>query len=81
MNALGPGDFFGELAALNCGSRNATITALSEADLLIVGPRESDAVLQIPEFRNALLERMASRLQTVDAQLATGLDGPEKPWQ
>ncbi len=39
VNTLGPGDFFGELAAMNPGPRNATVTALSDLDVLIIGPR------------------------------------------
>src|SRR5271167_2498315 len=35
VNTLGSGDFFGELAALNPGPRNATVTALSDVDVLI----------------------------------------------
>jgi CRP/FNR family cyclic AMP-dependent transcriptional regulator len=77
VNTLGPGDFFGELAALNRGPRNATVTALSDLDVLIIGPREFNAIVQIPGFRDALLKRMASRLRTVDAQLAAALDGQE----
>jgi CRP/FNR family transcriptional regulator, cyclic AMP receptor protein len=75
VNELGPGDFFGELVALNGGSRNATVTALSDLDLLIIGRREFNAMLQISEFRDALLKGMASRLQAVDARLATALHG------
>jgi CRP-like cAMP-binding protein len=71
VNTLGPGDFFGELVALHGGTRNATVTALSHLDLLVVGPRESNALLQIPGFRDALLKSMAGRLQTLDARLAT----------
>ena len=41
VNALGPCDFFGELVALNRGTRSATVTALSDLDLLVIGPRES----------------------------------------
>ena len=55
VNTLGPCDFFGELAALNRGLRNATVTALSDLELLIIGPRELDAMAQIPGFRDALL--------------------------
>jgi CRP/FNR family transcriptional regulator, cyclic AMP receptor protein len=76
-NTLGPGDFFGELAALNRGPRNATVTALSDLDVLIIGPREFNAIVQIPRFRDALLKRMALRLRTVDAQLAATLEGQE----
>lgn len=74
VNTLGPGDFFGELAAMNPGPRNATVTALSDLDVLIIGPREFTAMAEIPGFRDALLKSMARRLRTVDAQLADALD-------
>lgn len=77
VNTLGPGEFFGELAALSRGPRNATVTALSDLDVLIIGPREFNAIAQMPGFRDALLKRMATRLRTVDAQLAAVLDGQE----
>jgi CRP/FNR family transcriptional regulator, cyclic AMP receptor protein len=62
VNTLGPGDFFGELAAMNPGPRNATVTALSDVDVLIIGPR---------------LIGMARRLQTVDAQLQAARGGSD----
>ena len=77
VNTLGPGDFFGELAALNPGPRNATVTALSDLEVLIIGPREFAAMADIPGFRDALFKSMAGRLRTVDAQLATALDERE----
>jgi CRP-like cAMP-binding protein len=70
VNTLGPCDFFGELAALNRGTRNATVTAVSDLELLVIGPREFNAMAQIPEFRDALLKRMANRLRVADASLA-----------
>ena len=76
VNALGPCDFFGELGALNRGARSATVTALSDLELLVIGPREFDSLAQIPGFRNALFKRMANRLRTVDARL-TAADGQE----
>ena len=76
VNVLGPCDFFGELGALNRGPRSATVTALSDLELLVIGPRELTAMAQIPEFRNALLKRMANRLRIVDARLAA-VDGRE----
>jgi len=36
INTLGPGDFFGETAILSGERRNATITATSEVDLLVL---------------------------------------------
>ena len=69
VNTLGPGDFFGELAAMDPGPRNATVTALSDLEVLIIGPREFAAMADIPGFRDALLKAMARRLRDVDAQL------------
>ena len=74
VNALGPGDFFGELAALIRCPRNATVTALCDLDLLVIGRRELNAILEIPEFRDALLKWMATRMQTIDSQFAATLD-------
>jgi CRP/FNR family cyclic AMP-dependent transcriptional regulator len=74
VNTLGPGDFFGELAAMNPGPRNATVTALSDLDVLIIGPREFADMAEIPGFRDALFKSMASRLRRVDAKLAAALD-------
>ena len=74
VNTLGPGDFFGELAALNPGPRNATVTARSDVDVLIIGPREYATMADIPGFRDALMKSMARRLRTVDARLAAALD-------
>jgi CRP/FNR family transcriptional regulator, cyclic AMP receptor protein len=74
VNALGPGDFFGELAAMNPGPRNATVTALSDLDVLIIGPREFASMAAIPGFRDALFRSMAGRLRSMDARLAATLD-------
>jgi CRP-like cAMP-binding protein len=70
VNCLGPGDFFGELAAMDPGPRNATVTALSDLDVLIIGPRELSAMSEIPGFRGALFRSMAQRLRSVEARLA-----------
>jgi CRP-like cAMP-binding protein len=69
VNTLGPGDFFGELAAMDPGPRNATVTALTDLDMLIIGPREFATMADIPGFRDTLLKTMARRLRAVDAQL------------
>ena len=79
VNTLGPGDFFGELAAMNPGLRNATVTARSDLDVLIIGPREFSAMAGIPGFRDALFKSMANRLRTVDARLAAAVEDRESP--
>jgi CRP/FNR family transcriptional regulator, cyclic AMP receptor protein len=77
VNTLGSGDFFGELAAMDPGPRNATVTALTDLDVLIIGPRELSAMSDIPGFRGALFRSMASRLRTVEARLAELLDAQD----
>ena len=78
VNTLGAGDFFGELAAMDPGPRNATVTALSDLDVLIIGPREFSAMADIPGFRDALFRTLASRLRTAEARLAAALDAPDR---
>jgi CRP/FNR family transcriptional regulator, cyclic AMP receptor protein len=70
VNEWGPGDYFGELAAIDEAPRSATVTATSELEVLIVGPRELDAMMEIPGFRNALLLGMSSRIRKGDDELA-----------
>jgi CRP-like cAMP-binding protein len=77
VNTMGPGDFFGELAAMDPGPRNATVTALSDLDVLIIGPRELSAMSEIPGFRGALFRSMASRLRAVEAHLAEVLEAQD----
>ena len=76
VNILHAGDYFGELAAMDPGPRNATVTALSDLDVLIIGPREFSAMADIPGFRDALFRSMARRLRTAEARLAATLETP-----
>jgi CRP-like cAMP-binding protein len=78
VNVLGPGSFFGELAAINPGVRNATVTAVSEVEVLIIGPREFATMAAIPGFRDALFKSMADRLRTADARLAAAHEEDEE---
>ena len=61
------------------GPRSATVTALSELEVLIIGPREFSAMAAIPGFRDALFRSMASRLRAADARLAAALDERDSP--
>jgi CRP-like cAMP-binding protein len=70
INVLGSGDYFGELAAIDPAPRSATVTATTDLEVLIIGPREFEAMTEIPGFRNALLTGMSQRLRQADDQLA-----------
>ncbi len=74
VNTLGPGDFFGELAAIEAVPRSATVTATTDLDVLIIGPREFEAIMDVPGFRNALLTGMSRRIRQADDRLAAYAD-------
>ena len=62
VNALGPGDFFGEAAILSGERRNATITATSEVDLLVLfGPEFRILERDWPGVAAKIAEKMAER--------------------
>ena len=78
VNVLHAGDHFGELAAIEAAPRSATVTATTDLDVLIVGPREFEAMMEIPGFRNALLGGMSRRIREADDRLAA-YDEPGGP--
>jgi CRP-like cAMP-binding protein len=66
---LGPGDFFGDLALLDRAPRNATITASTPMELVVLGQREFSALIdEVPGFAHKLLAGLARRLRAYDAQ-------------
>jgi CRP-like cAMP-binding protein len=66
---LGPGDAFGELALLDKAPRNATVTAQTELELVVLGQREFGGLIdEVPGFARKLLAGMARRLRDSDAK-------------
>jgi CRP-like cAMP-binding protein len=70
VNILHAGDYFGELSAIEALPRSATVHATTDLDVLIVGPREFETMMEIPGFRNALLSGMSRRIREADDRLA-----------
>jgi CRP-like cAMP-binding protein len=67
---LGPGDFFGELALLIDRPRNATVSALSPMEVIVLSRREFDAALvEAPGMARRLMAGMARRLAELDAKV------------
>ena len=66
---LGPGTFFGDLALLDRAPRNATITAETPMELVVLGQREFAALIdEVPGFAHKLLAGLARRLRENDAK-------------
>jgi CRP-like cAMP-binding protein len=70
VNILHAGDHFGELGAIEAVPRSATVHATTDLDVLIVGPREFESMMEVPGFRNALLSGMSRRIREADDRLA-----------
>jgi CRP/FNR family cyclic AMP-dependent transcriptional regulator len=63
INESGPGAVLGEMALLSSRPRTATVTLLTEAQLLIVARQEFQALMdEMPSVRAQVMEGLAFRL-------------------
>lgn len=63
------GDFFGELALLDRGLRDATVTALTPMEIMVLPQWDFEAGLdEAPRMTRKLLAGMAQRLRALDEQ-------------
>ena len=64
---VGPGGFFGELALLDRGLRDATVTALSPMEIIVLPQWDFEQALsEAPRMTRNLLAGMARRLRELD---------------
>ena len=63
VNALGPGDFFGEIALVSREPRTATVIATSPVRALVITDRSFRRLLEeSPQVQTKVMEAMAERL-------------------
>lgn len=70
LGDFGPGNFFGEMAAIDGAKRSANVTALTNAELLLVPPTAfREIVLHSPEIAERLLRLLTSRVRELNVRL------------
>jgi CRP-like cAMP-binding protein len=70
VGEIGPGAFFGELALLIDSDRNATVTALTPMEAIVLSRREFDAALaDAPRMTRKIMAGMAARLAEFDSKV------------
>jgi CRP-like cAMP-binding protein len=77
LSTMGPGDFFGEIAALTGSPRTADVVADEETTLLAVPAEALRATMVVPEIQKLVLSTLASRLtrtESADLPRLAGLD-------
>lgn len=78
LTALGPGDFFGEIALMGEGWRTATVTATSPMKVVVMLGRDFRMFeREWPQVAELLTKAMAERLQR-SAQLRTETPGVQR---
>ena len=69
VDTIGPGGFFGEIAAIDGGPRTATGRALEDTIVVALSPRQLNDVLDdSPELRATVMAAMEERLGRIDAE-------------
>lgn len=62
LSSMGPGDFFGEIAALTGSMRTANVVADEETDLIEVPSASLKELLEIPELNTLIHSKLEERL-------------------
>jgi len=63
VNMLGAGDFLGEIALLSGGPRTATVTTVSDTDLLVLSSRSfARLTKEVPSLQASVVKALSERL-------------------
>jgi CRP-like cAMP-binding protein len=72
LAALGPGEFFGEMALISNRPRNATAMVDEPARLLVIDPKTFEGMIRgNSEIAVRMIKKLAERLDAADAQIET----------
>ena len=71
ISTLGAGDFFGEIALVDEGTRTATVTTDGPARLIVIGHREFHSMMEeFPEIAGQVMHVLADRIRALEPNAA-----------
>lgn len=72
IGTLGPGEPFGEMALLDSLPRSASVVAVTDMEVLVLGQRQFNGVMdKVPTLPRKLLAAMSERLREADRKLVS----------
>jgi CRP-like cAMP-binding protein/sugar phosphate permease len=78
LSTMGPGDFFGEIAALTGSPRTADVVADDDMTLIEVPADALRATMTVPEIQKLVFSTLTSRLMRTEAADLPRLAGPDQ---
>ena len=78
LSSMGPGDFFGEIAALRGGIRTANVVADEQTDLLEVPSDTLRSMMELPELNTLINEKLTERLGRTSSTDFVRLNRPDQ---
>ena len=78
LRVLSPGEFFGELAVISPGPRNATASALDRAETLAIPKPQLDELRVRPAVDAVVIEALATEIRRLSAMLTEAMYLPSE---
>jgi CRP-like cAMP-binding protein len=69
IDAIGPGEYFGEMSLIDGEPRSATIVATEDVELLVIKDADFDALLNLPYVAREIVRSLSARVRELHGKL------------